>query len=74
MEQIILGLLIQVVFLCAVLLAFFIGRKTALKSSYEKPKVDEKERQRILEFDQHFKALFSYDVSTALQRKKVTDE
>ena len=36
--------------------------------------MDEEEKRKIKEFDKHFKALFNYDVTKALERKKVTGE
>lgn len=67
----IIGSLITVVFFICVGGAYFLGMKQHPKS---KPlEVDEKEKQRIKQYNDHFKALFSYDVDTALKRKRVSE-
>lgn len=66
-----LGLLTGVVFLIMLGLVLFIGYKLGKKKQPLPIEVDEKEQQRIKRYNDHFKELFSYDVDTALQRKKV---
>lgn len=68
-----LGLLSGVVFLSAMGAAVYVGYRLGRKKPPAQ-KVDEEEKQRMESYDKHFKALFSYDVSKALQRKKVTND
>lgn len=72
--QFLLGLLTAVVFFLCLAAAFYIGHRTKRKSSIPVPLTEEeKERQKeVKRYNQHFKALFSYDTEIALQRKKVT--
>jgi hypothetical protein len=65
----ILGLLTAVVFFVAILFAYYLGART--KQSKPIP-VDEEKKQEIEQFNKNFKAMFNYDVDTAVQRKKVT--
>lgn len=69
----ILGLLTGVVFFSLLGVALYIGYRLGKKKPKVTP-VDEEEQRRTKQFDDHFKALFNYDVQTALQRKKVTNE
>jgi hypothetical protein len=69
--QFIFGLLTAVVFFIVLLLIFYLGYRYGKRTSPPLPVSDEKKRE-MERFDKHFKALFNYDVSTALQRKKVT--
>lgn len=68
-----LGLLTGVVFFALIGAALFIGYRLGKKKPRSNP-VDEEELRKAKQFNDHFKELFSYDVQTALQRKKVTDE
>jgi hypothetical protein len=66
-----LGLLTAVVFFIALLAFFYMGYKHGKKAHVPIPLPDA-EKHKMEKFNQHFKDLFSYDVDTALQRKKVT--
>lgn len=67
-----LGLLSTVVFFILLFLASFIGYKLGKKKTDVKATpVSEEEQRKIEQFNNHFKALFAYDVSTAMKRKKV---
>lgn len=70
----ILGLLSGVVFFVVIGIALYIGYRIGRQKANSVPLEDEQVRQKRERFDKHFKDLFSYDVDTALQRKKVTDE
>lgn len=68
-----LGLLVGVILFVVIGLSLYIGFRIGKKNRPTPQKIDEQEEQRIKKFNNHFKALFSYDVDTALQRKKVTE-
>lgn len=68
-----LGLLTGVVFFALIGVALYIGYRMGKRKPHSNP-VDEEEQRQAKQFNDHFKAIFSYDVATALQRKKVTDE
>lgn len=72
--EFLLGLLTAVVFFICLFIAFKIGQKQTKTIKKDNPLTEEDQRQRekIKQFDQHFKSLFAYDVEKALQRKKVT--
>lgn len=58
------------VFFMCLATAFYMGYRLKPKPPAPTP-LDDKEKQRAERFEKHFKDLFSYDVDTALQRKKV---
>jgi hypothetical protein len=64
------GLLTAVVFFIALLSFFYLGYKQGKKGSAPLP-IDNEKQSEIERFNRDFKALFNYDVETALQRKKV---
>jgi hypothetical protein len=66
-----IGALLAVFFFIAFLFSFYVGYKQGKKVSAPIPLDKEKKRQ-IEQFDKEFKALFNYDVSKAVERKKVT--
>jgi hypothetical protein len=66
-----LGLLTAILFFLLLFLAFYIGSKVGKRPTKTIP-IDDVEKQRIEQFNKHFKALFAYDVDTATRRKKVT--
>jgi hypothetical protein len=67
--QFILGLATMLVFFVCLATASYIGYKLGKKKIKSIPITDEETRKRT-QFDEHFKALFNYDVSTALKRKR----
>lgn len=71
--EFILGLLTAVVFFICLFIAFKLGQKQTKPTKKDNPLTEDEQRQRdkIKQFDQHFKSLFAYDVDTAIQRKKV---
>jgi hypothetical protein len=69
--EFIYGVLTTVLFLFALLAFFYAGYKQGSKRIIAKPPDDEKQRE-IERFNRDFKALFNYDVETALKKKKVT--
>lgn len=64
------GLLTAVVFFLCVLTAFYMGYKQGKKVIKPKP-LDEVKQRRMDQINKEFQAVFSYDLNTALQRKKV---
>lgn len=68
--QFILGLLTAIVLFLLLATAFYLGRRQANKQIRTIP-IDEEETRRIKAYNDHFKALFSYDVEKAIARKKV---
>jgi hypothetical protein len=70
----ILGVLSAVLFFCCLFLAYWMGtRQTNKPSKTNTPTEDEqRQKEQIKQYNEHFKKLFSYDVDTAIQRKKVT--
>lgn len=71
--QFILGLLTAVAFFIFMALAIYVGYRIGKKRLTPVP-VDDEEKRRSERFNKHFQDLFKYDLETALQRKKVTDE
>jgi len=69
--QFILGLCTAIVLFLLLSTAFYLGYRRGLKQHKSIP-IDEAEKRKREQFDKHFKALFNYDVETALKRKKVT--
>jgi hypothetical protein len=67
--EFLLGLLTAVVFFIALLSTFYLGYKQGKKGTAPIPLNKEKQRE-IERFDKDFKALFNYDVETALKGKK----
>lgn len=64
------GLLSAVVFFVSVSITFYIGFR--LGSNFKKPqKVDKEQIKQAEKLQKDFQKLFNYDVTTALQRKKV---
>jgi hypothetical protein len=72
--EFILGLLSSAVFFICLFIAYRMGQKQTKPPKKEKPLTEEAEHQKeqIKRYNEHFKRLFSYDVDTAVQRKKVT--
>ena len=65
-----LGLLSGVVFFIVLIAGVHIGYRLGNKQT--KPReVDETKQNEMNKFNEDFKKIFSYDVATALQRKKV---
>jgi adenine-specific DNA methylase len=65
-----IGALIVVAFFIAVTSGVYLGYRLNLRKS-KLPDADENKKREIEQFNKDFKAMFSYDVNTALQRKKV---
>ena len=63
------GLLTAVAFFVVLIATFIIAYRYGRKNHV--PKLIKEEDEKRQKFDEHFKALFSYDVETALQKKKV---
>jgi uncharacterized membrane protein len=73
MNTVLLILLIEAVFLLFIGLSFYFGYRLGTKR--KKPiETNEEEQRKAKKIHEHFSNLFNYDVTTALQRKKVTDE
>ena len=68
--EFIYGLLTSVVFFAAFLSFFYMGYRYGKKAPAPKP-IDDEEKRKTEKFNQHFKALFAYDVDTAIAKKKV---
>lgn len=68
--QFVLGLLTAIVLFLLLTISFYLGRRQGLKQHKAIPINDEEKRKRE-QFDNHFKALFNYDVNKAYARKKV---
>ena len=66
--QFILGLLTAIVLFLLLATAFYLGRRQANKQIRTNP-INEEEKRRKERFDNHFRELFNYDISTALKRK-----
>jgi hypothetical protein len=66
-----LGLLTAVVFFIGLLAVYQVGYKQGKKTSVPIPLDEEKQRQ-LEAFDKGFREIFTYDVTKALQKKKVT--
>ena len=71
--EFILGLLSSAVLFICLYTAFKMGQKQMKKPSKVNTLTEEetKQREQIKQYNEHFKKLFSYDVDTALQKKKV---
>jgi hypothetical protein len=72
--EFILGVFVAALFFCCLFLAYWIGTKqTKVKSKVNTLTEDEqRQKEQIKQYNEHFKKLFKYDTDTALQRKKVT--
>jgi hypothetical protein len=68
--EFIYGLLTAAVFFLCLLFFFYLGTRYAKKPPDKE--LDEEKKREIEQFNKGFKAVFKYDVETALQRKKVT--
>jgi hypothetical protein len=68
-----IGALTGVLFFICVATAYAIGTRKAKTPSKVAAFTEEEQRKRdeIKRYNEHFKKLFSYDVDTALQKKKV---
>jgi lysylphosphatidylglycerol synthetase-like protein (DUF2156 family) len=71
--EFILGAFTAVLFFCCLFVAYWIGTKQTKKPSKTNTLTEDEQRQReqIKRYNDHFKALFAYDTDKALQRKKV---
>jgi Mg2+/citrate symporter len=71
--EFILGAFTAMLFFCCLFLAYWMGQKQTKKPSKVNTLTEEetKQREQIKQHNEHFKKLFSYDVDTALQKKKV---
>lgn len=65
-----LGALMTVVFFILCGGSFYLGYRMKQPKA-KPPDMDAEEKRRIERYNKHFKELFSYDVDTALKRKKV---
>jgi len=66
-----LGLFTAIVFFCAVLSAHYAGVRTGKKTVAPKP-LDKEKQHELERLNKGFQELFTYDVSKALEKKKVT--
>lgn len=68
-----LGALSAVLFFCCLFLAYWIGTRQTKKPSKVNTLSEEEQRQKeqIKRYNDHFKSLFTYDVEKALQPKRV---
>lgn len=64
-----LGLLSGVVLFVVVGASMYLGYRLGKKNKPAKEEVDETEQERLKRYNEHFKALFSYDVDTAYGKK-----
>jgi len=64
------GLLTAVVFFIALLFSFYLGTRYGSKKTTVT--ADEEEQRKARKHREELKALFTYDVNKALERKKVT--
>jgi choline-glycine betaine transporter len=69
--QFLYGLLTAVVFFIVLLAVFYVGYKRGKQTHVSTP-IPTEEKKKMEKFNKHFQALFTYDVDTALQKKKVT--
>jgi Mg2+/citrate symporter len=71
--EFILGVFCAALFFCCLFLAYWMGTRQTKKPSKVNTSNEEEQRQKeqIKRYNEHFKALFNYDTQTALQRKKV---
>lgn len=65
------GLLTAVVFFILCGGSFYLGFRLKQHPKVKPPDIDPEEKRRIEQYNKHFQALWSYDVPTALKRKKV---
>lgn len=64
-----MGLLNGVVIFIAFFVGIYVG--TRFDNKQKPPDIDNKEKQKIKEFNDEFQKLFNYDVPQAIARKKV---
>lgn len=71
--EFILGVFSAALFFCCLFLAYWMGQKRTKQPSKVNTPTEEEQRQKdqIKRYNEHFKKLFAYDVDTALQPKKV---
>jgi hypothetical protein len=71
--EFILGVFVSALFFCCLFLAYWMGTKQTKVPSNVNTLTEEEQRQKeqIKQYNEHFKKLFQYDVDKALQRKKV---
>jgi Mg2+/citrate symporter len=71
--EFILGAFTAMLFFCCLFLAYWIGTRQTKKTIKVNVSTEEEQKQKeqIKQYNEHFKKLFQYDVDTALQRKKV---
>jgi Mg2+/citrate symporter len=71
--EFILGVFVAALFFCFLFLAYWMGTRQTKKLSEVNISTEDEQRQKeqIKQYNEHFKKLFKYDVDTALQRKKV---
>jgi hypothetical protein len=71
--EFILGVFCAALFFCCLFIAYWMGTKQTKKPIKVNTPTEEEQKQKeqIKQYNEHFKKLFQYDVDTALQRKKV---
>lgn len=72
MNSYFLGLLTAAVFFCCLLLFFWMGTQYGKKKPPDKVEVEEETLRKQKQIHEDFTKLMQYDVSKALERKKVT--
>jgi Mg2+/citrate symporter len=72
--EFILGVFVAALFFCCLFLAYWMGTSQTKQSKKVNALTEDEQRQKeqIKQYNEHFKKLFQYDTDTALQRKKVT--
>jgi hypothetical protein len=71
--EFILGVFCAALFFCCLFLSYWMGTRQTKKPNKGNTSTEEEQKQKeqIKQYNEHFKKLFKYDVDTALQRKKV---
>lgn len=69
-----LGALFLLIFLIIGVGCGYVGYRLGIKNKHNTPEISEEEKRNKEKLDKYFRDIFSYDIDTALKRKRVRDE